>query len=409
MRYGYAEKSLKTEEKAMIAERVRRLGLSPTLRVSAMAKEMRAAGVDVLDFSAGQSDFPTPPEVCEAGKQAIDDGQTRYTANEGILELRQAVSESIQAHHGIEYPPSSVLVSSGAKASLYFGFMALLDPGAEVLIPSPYWVSYPEQVRLAEAEPVFVPCSEEDGFKLTVESLEAAVTDRSKALILNYPSNPTGACYSRDELKPIADFCVRRGIWVVADEIYSRLLFDGRAFSSIAELGPEIQALTLMINGMSKTWSMTGWRIGYAAGPQEVISAMSKIQSHSTSTGASICQWGALQALRSSDGEIQRRLVEFGKRRDEIVGLLRKLPGVECVRPEGSFYAFPNVSAYLGKGAVQSNTDLAQVLLEKARVAVVPGDAFGADANIRISFAESMERIREGMSRIDEALASLRE
>lgn len=392
----------------MIAERVRRLGLSPTLRVSAMAKEMRAAGVDVLDFSAGQSDFPTPPEVCAAGKKAIDDGQTRYTANEGLLELRQAVCESIHAHHGIEYAPSSVLISSGAKASLYFGFMALLNPGDEVLIPSPYWVSYPEQVRLAEAEPVFVPCTEEDGFKLRVETLEAAVTDRTKLLILNYPSNPTGACYSREELEPIADFCVRHGIWVVADEIYSRLLFDGRTFTSIAELGPEIQALTLMIDGMSKTWSMTGWRIGYAAGPQEVIKAMSKIQSHSTSNAASMCQWGALAALRSSDEEIERRRVEFGKRRDEIVTLLRDLPGVECLSPEGSFYAFPNVAAYLGKGAVQTNTDLSQVLLEKARVAVVPGDAFGADAHIRISFAESLERIREGVSRIEGALASLR-
>jgi aspartate aminotransferase len=396
----------------MIAQRVRRLGLSPTLRVSALAKEMRAAGEDVLDFSAGQSDFPTPADICEAGKQAIDSGQTRYTANEGILELRQAIADTIEAEHGVKYPPSRILVSSGAKASLYFACMALLDSGDEVLVPSPYWVSYPEQIRLAEANPVFVECTEAENFKLRLELLEAAVTEKTKALILNYPSNPTGACYTREELEPIADLCVKRGLWVIADEIYSRLLFDGRAFTSIAELGPEIQALTLMINGMSKTWSMTGWRIGYAAGPQEVISGMSKIQSHSTSNASSVSQWAALQALRSPADEIVRRAGEFEKRRDEILALLRALPGVSCTVPEGSFYAFPNVASYLGRRhdgtTIESNTDLAQFLLEKARVAVVPGDAFGAANHIRISFAESLERIREGMGRIKEALAELR-
>jgi aspartate/methionine/tyrosine aminotransferase len=395
----------------MVAERVRRLGLSPTLKVSAMAKEMRAAGIDVLDFSAGQPDFPTPDDVKQAGKQAIDDDQTRYTANEGTIELRRAIVETIEREHGLSYSPQQVLVSSGAKASLYFACMALLDPGDEVLVPLPYWVSYPEQVRLAQAEPVFVHCDESTGFKLELDALRSAVTPKTKAILLNYPSNPTGACYTREELVPLADFCVREGLWVIADEIYSRLLFDGRTFSSIAELGPEIQSRTIMVNGMSKTWSMTGWRIGYAAGPKEVISAMSKIQSHSTSNAASISQWAALQALKSPGDEIERRVAAFQERRDEIVGLLRDLPGVGCVVPEGSFYVFPSISAYLSEESrdpvLRSGTDLAQYLLEQARVALVPGDAFGANGHIRISFAVSMERIREGMQRITEALSQL--
>jgi aspartate/methionine/tyrosine aminotransferase len=395
----------------MVAERVRRLGLSPTLRISALAKEMRAAGVDVLDFSAGQPDFPTPDDIKEAGKQAIDDNQTRYTANEGVIELRQAIADAIEREHGLSYPPQQVLVSSGAKASLYFACMALLDPGDEVLVPVPYWVSYPEQVRLAQAEPAFVECPEATGFKLSVEALQAAVTPRTRALMLNYPSNPTGACYTREELIPIADFCVRNGLWVIADEIYSKLIYDGREFSSIAGLGPEIQSRTIMIDGMSKTWSMTGWRIGYAAGPKEVISAMAKIQSHSTSNAASISQWAAVQALRSSGDEVARRLREFEKRRNEMIGLLRGLPGVSCVMPEGSFYAFPNISAHLSDGGsetvLRTSTDLAQYLLEKARVAVVPGDAFGSGEHIRLSFPVSVDRIREGMERISGALSPL--
>jgi aspartate/methionine/tyrosine aminotransferase len=396
----------------MVAERVRRLGLSPTLRVSALAKEMRAAGVDVLDFSAGQPDFPTPEVVKQAGKRAIDENQTRYTANEGVLELRQAVAAAIEREHGLAYPPDQILISSGAKASLYFACMALLDPGDEVIVPVPYWVSYPEQVRLAQAEPVFVDCPGSNGFKLSPEALRAALTPRTRALLLNYPSNPTGACYTREELVPLADLCVRHGIWVIADEIYSKLLFDDREFCSIAALGPEIQTRTIMIDGVSKTYSMTGWRIGYAAGPKEVISAMSKIQSHSTSNAASISQWAALEALRSSGDEIERRAREFQQRRDETVGLLRALPGVRCRVPEGSFYAFPDVSAYLSpddeSSELRTGTDLAQRLLEQARVALVPGDAFGAAGYIRISFAVSLERIREGMERIAGALSGLK-
>jgi aspartate/methionine/tyrosine aminotransferase len=395
----------------MVAKRVDSMAVSTTLHISALANQMRAAGVDVLDFAAGQPDFPTPDIISEAGKRAIDDGQTRYTANQGIIELREAVASSIQKDHGLTYANDQILVSSGAKASLYFAFMSLLDPGDEVLVPLPYWVSYPEQVRLAQAEPVYVPCLEQDGFKLSLDGLKAALSPRTRVLILNYPSNPTGACYSLEELQQIADFCVEHGIWVIADEIYDKLVYDGRKFSSIAEAGEEIRARTIVIKGVSKTYSMTGWRIGYAAGPKEIIGGMSKIQSHSSSNACSISQWASLEALLSGETEIQRRLAEFEKRRDEIVKLVRKLEGVSCRLPDGAFYIFPNVSSYLkrknGDGHFKSVNEMAQFLLQKASVAAVPGDAFGSDEHIRFSFALSIEGIRQGMSRVAEALAAL--
>jgi aspartate/methionine/tyrosine aminotransferase len=395
----------------MVAKRIDSMAVSTTLHISALANQMRAAGVDVLDFAAGQPDFPTPDIIREAGKRAIDDGQTRYTANQGIVELREAVADSILKDHGLTYGNDQILVSSGAKASLYFAFMSLLDPGDEVLVPLPYWVSYPEQVRLAQAEPVYVPCLEQDGFKLSLDGLKAALSPRTRVLILNYPSNPTGACYSLEELQQIADFCVENGIWVIADEIYDKLVFDGRKFSSIAECGEEIRARTIIIKGVSKTYSMTGWRIGYAAGPKHIIGGMSKIQSHSSSNACSISQWASLEALRSGETEIQRRLAEFEKRRDEIVKLVRKLKGVSCRLPDGAFYILPNVSSYLkrknGEGHFKSVNDMAQFLLKKASVAAVPGDAFGSDEHIRFSFALSIEGIRKGMSRVAEALSTL--
>jgi aspartate aminotransferase len=395
----------------MVSKRVQSMTVSTTLRISALANEMRAAGQDVLDFSAGQPDFPTPDVVMEAGKKAIEAGHTRYTANPGIIELRKVIAEDLERDHGLSYGTNQIVVSSGAKASLFFACMAILDPGDEVLVPLPYWVSYPEQVRLAQAEPVFVPCLQEDGFKLSVDGLRAALTPRTKILMLNYPSNPTGACYSREELEPIAEFCVDNGLWVIADEIYDKLVFDGRKFTSIAELGDEIRSRSIVIKGVSKTYSMTGWRIGYAAGPKEIITGMSKMQSHSTSNACSISQWASLAALQSGDEEINRRVREFENRRNEIVKLTRRLKGFACRVPDGAFYLFPNVSSYLKNGAGESGfesvNEMAKYLLEKARVATVPGDAFGSHEHIRLSFAVSEEVIREGIGRIAEALAAL--
>jgi aspartate aminotransferase len=394
----------KTPDK--LAQRVRDLGFSPTLAVSDLARRLRAEGRDILDFSAGQPDFASPDAVKSAGRRAIDEDQTRYTATAGIDELRQAIVDRLQEKRGLRYTTGQVLVSPGAKASLYFACQALVGPGDEVLVPQPYWTSYPEQVRLAGAEPVFVDCTESKGFKLAAAQVERAVTPRTKALILNYPSNPTGVCYDADDLAALADVCVRRDLWVIADEIYSELLYDGRRFTSIARFGPEIASRAVVIDGVSKTYAMTGWRIGYAAGPTEVISGMAKLQSHSTSNATSISQWASVAALRMPDAELAPRLDAFAGRRDEVLQRLERLPGVSFVKPQGSFYVFPNVSGCFG-GTVDSGEACARYLLERAGVALVPGEAFGSSAHVRLSYAVSLERIREGMDRIAEALAAL--
>ncbi|MBU2601377.1 MAG: pyridoxal phosphate-dependent aminotransferase [Actinobacteria bacterium] len=394
-----------------LADRVERLEHSPTLRIAAMAKRMSNEGLDVLDFSVGQPDFPTPSTAKEAGKNAIDANRTGYTANEGILELRAAIAAKLRVENCLEYAPQDVIVSPGAKATLYFLAMALFQAGDEVVIPAPYWVTYPEQVRLADATPVFVEASESNGFRLTASELEAAVTPRTKAVILNYPGNPTGACYDRPELEAIAEVCLAHDLIVIADEIYEKLLYDGRAFTSIASLGPEIKERTVVVNGMSKSYSMTGWRLGYAAGPRDVIDAMGKIQSHSTSNATSIAQWAGLEALRSAAPDVERMVGEFERRRDVMLDRLLAIPGVTCPRPAGAFYAFPNVSAYFGRshpgGTVDSALDLAAYLLEEALVAVVPGEAFGAPAYVRLSYATSVEKIEEGTGRMKAALERL--
>lgn len=391
----------------MLAQRVTRMEHSPTLRIAALAGRMKSEGIDVLDFSVGQPDFPTPHTAKEAGKRAIDANRTGYTAGEGIIELRRAIADKLLRDNGLEYSPQDIIVSPGAKASLYFLAMTLFQAGDEVLIPSPYWVSYPEQVRLAEATPVFVPAAEADGFKLTADRLATAITPRTKAVILNYPSNPTGACYDETELAALAHVCLEHDVLVISDEIYEKLLYDGRRFTSIASLSPAIKARTVVVNGMSKSYSMTGWRLGYAAGPHDIIDGMAKVQSHSTSNPTSISQWAGLEALRSAADDVERMRQEFEARRNLIVQRLNAIPGIDCAPPAGAFYAFPNVSAYLSGGGIDSALDLAGYLLEKARLAVVPGEAFGSPHHIRLSYACSSAQIEEGMDRLAVALERL--
>jgi aspartate/methionine/tyrosine aminotransferase len=395
----------------MLAKRVNRIGLSSTLRISAAAKALRAEGVDVVDLSIGEPDFPTPKHIKEAAVRALEKNLTTYTANEGIPELRRAIAAKLQRDNNLRYEMEELLVSPGAKFCLYLAIQSLVEKGQDVIIPAPYWVSYPEQVRLVGANPVFVETREEDGFRLTPERLKSVLTFNTKLLILNYPSNPAGVTYTREQLGALGEVCEREGIWILADEIYEKLTYDGHSHVSIASLTPGLRKRTVLVNGMSKAYAMTGWRIGYAAGPREVIGAMNRIQSHATSNATSIAQWAAVAALEGPQGEVARMAGEFARRRNYLLYKLRAMEGISCDEPHGAFYLFPNVSAFFERQfegcPVRNSYGLAYYLLKHAHVAVVPGAPFGGPDNIRISYASSMERLEEGMRRIEAALARL--
>jgi len=395
-----------------IAKRAQAIKPSPTLATAAKAKAMKAQGIDVVDFGVGEPDFDTPENVKQAGIKAIQSGFTKYTPAGGTDELKEAVIEKFRKDNGLSYEKSQVLISCGAKHSLYNIAEALFDPGDEVIIPSPYWVSYPDQVLLNDATPVIVETTEQEGFRVSAAKLEKAVTGKTKAIVLNSPSNPTGLAYDKKTLEEVAAVAVKHKIYVISDEIYEKLVYDGFKHFSIASLGPEIRDLTIVVNGVSKSHSMTGWRIGYAAGPKDVITAMANIQSQSTSNPSSISQKAALEALRGPQDFIRTMNIEFDKRRKFMVERLNKLPGVSCLMPVGAFYAFPNIAKLFGKSVngkpIKNSSDLAAYLLEEAKVALVSGDAFGADAYIRLSYATSMESIQKGLDRIEKAVSLLR-
>jgi aspartate aminotransferase len=395
----------------MLAKRLAGIGVSQTLAISAKAKEMRRSGVDVVDFSLGEPDFPTPAPIKEAGKKAIDDDFTHYTQAAGIPELREAVVEKLARDNGVRYNVNEVILSAGAKHSLFNICMALIDPGDEVVIPAPYWLSYPALVHLVGGTPRIVETREADGFRLVPETLKAAIGPNTRALFLNNPSNPTGMMYSRDQLEGLAELAVEHDLWIVADEIYEKLVYDG-TFVCVASLGEEVRRKALIVNGVSKAYSMTGWRIGYTAGPEEVIAAMSKVQSQTTSSICSISQKAAVEALAGDQSAVAEMVAVFRERRDHIVERLRSIPGVECPVPDGAFYAFPNVAAFYDR-LPPSTVDgapsvrLAAYLLEEGRAAVVPGIAFGAGDNIRFSYATGREEIDRGLDGVERALARL--
>ncbi len=395
----------------MLADRIQRIGTSATLRITAKAKAMKAEGIDVIDLSVGEPDFPTPRNVKEAAKRAIDHDFTKYTATEGIPELREAICRRLREDHQLEYSPDQVIVSCGAKQSLANLCTALLNKGDEVIIPVPYWVSYPSMVSLAKGEPVFVRTTEENGFCMTPEQLKESISSRTKALILNNPSNPTGAAYERDALGELAEIAVQEGLFIIADEIYEKLVYDGFRFYSVASFGEKIRQRTILVNGVSKAYSMTGWRIGWAIGPREIIGGMNAVQSHTTSNANSVAQMASLEALQGPQGDIFRMVSEFQRRRDLMLFKLRSIPGVSCFRPKGAFYLFPNFSAYYNKEhngtLIRNSHGLAYYLLKHAHVALVPGDGFGADEFLRFSYATSVENIEEGMGRVIEAMARL--
>ncbi len=394
-----------------LASRVGRIAPSPTLAMAATAKAMAAQGIDVVDFSTGEPDFDTPESVKAAAEAAIRSGFTKYTPSSGIDELRGAVVDKLQREFGLRYEKSQVLISCGAKHSLYNVAEALLEAGDEIIIPTPYWVSYSDQALLNDATAVLLPTREEEGYAIDAEELERLVTPRTKAILVNSPCNPTGATYDRATLEAIAAIALRHDLLVISDEIYEKIIYDGTVHVSIATLGADIAARTVIINGVSKAYAMTGWRIGYAAGPRDLIGAMGNIQSQSTSNPCSISQKAAVAALREGDVFTKRMVEEFDQRRRVIVEGLNTIRGVSCRMPTGAFYAFPNVSGVLGRrgpdGVVKTPTDLANYLLKAAHIAVVPGEPFGSQAHIRLSYATSMETITRGLERLDNALTRL--
>lgn len=394
-----------------LATRVSRIAPSPTLAMAATAKAMAAQGIDVIDFSTGEPDFDTPEPVKAAAEVAIRSGFTKYTPSSGIDELRGAIVDKLKIEQGLQYEKSQILVSCGAKHSLYNLAEALLEAGDEIIIPTPYWVSYSDQALLNDATAVLLPTKEAEDYAIQPAELERRITPKTKALIINSPCNPTGATYGRKMLEQIAAIAVRHDILVISDEIYEKIIYDGATHISIATLGPEIAARTVVINGVSKAYAMTGWRIGYAAGPKDLITAMGNIQSQSTSNACSISQKAAVAALRFGEPFTKQMVAEFDRRRRAIVEGLNKIPGVSCRMPGGAFYAFPNIKGVLGKrgptGSINSPTDLATYLLKDAHIAAVPGEPFGSQEHIRLSYATSMEMITRGLDRLGLALKKL--
>lgn len=382
---------------------------STTLAIDSMFKQMKADGIDVVGFGAGEPDFHTPDNIKQAGIKAIEDNLTTYTPASGTLELKKAICHRVKEDHGLDYTTSQVVVASGAKHNVFIALSVLTDPGDEVILPSPYWVSYLEMIKMVGAVPVVLTAGEESDFKITAAQLEAAITDKTKCLILNNPSNPTGMVYSRQELEAIAKVCVEKDIYVISDEIYDCLLYDGLTYTSFAQLGDDVKERTILINGVSKAYAMTGWRIGYALANESLAKAMSNYVSHSTGAPATFAQKGAAEAFSGPQESRELMRQAFEQRRNYIVDRMNKIPGVSCLKPQGAFYVMMNITQLLGKtlhGVVINDADdFSSVFLKEGLVATVPCTGFGAPQFVRWSYATSMENIKEGLDRLEKFLA----
>lgn len=391
------------------------LSISPsaTLFIDAKAKKMKAEGMNVIGFGAGEPDFDTPEHIKKAAILAIENGFTKYTPASGILELKQAICNKLKKDNNLDYTPAHIVISNGAKHSLVNVFQAICNPGDEIIIPAPYWVSYPEMVKIANAIPVIVKTSEQNRFKFNIEQIKQALTKKTKAIIINSPGNPTGTVYSEEELTEIADLAVKYGLFVVSDEIYEKLIYDGYKHVSIASLNDKIKYQTIVVNGVSKTYAMTGWRIGYTASNIEIAQIMGNIQSHATSNPNSIAQKAAEAAINGSQDIINTMVSEFVCRRDYMVKRISSIPGLSCVTPNGAFYVLMNISKIIGNQIegikINGSDDFANVLLEKSQVALIPGSGFGIDTHVRLSYATSLQNITEGLNRIEELLRKVKE
>ena len=395
-----------------LSQRAKAIKPSPTLAIDAKAKALKAQGVDVIGFGVGEPDFDTPRNIKDAAIKAIEMGFTKYCPVGGTDDLKDAIIEKLKRDNGLSYERGEIIVSCGAKHSLYNIAMTILEKGDEVIIPAPYWVSYPDIVALADAKPVIVNTSEKNGFKMTAEEFRKAITPETKAVIINSPSNPTGSSYSRKELEGIAEVAVEKKILIISDDIYEKLVYDGFEFISIASISKEVKDLTIVVNGVSKAYAMTGWRIGYAAAAKEIITAMTNIQSQSTSNPNSIAMKASTEALIGTQDAVSAMVGEFDKRRVYMVERLNRIKGITCLRPNGAFYAFPNVTGLLRKNfngkLIETSSDMATLLLDEVKVALVPGSAFGAEGFLRLSYATSMEKIKEGMDRVEKAVGMLK-
>jgi len=396
-----------------LSNRIQKVKPSATLAITAKAAELRASGKNIISLSVGEPDFETPKAARDAGIKAIESGFTRYTAVPGIPELRKAIAEKFKKDNGLNYEPEDILVSTGGKQCIYNLLQAMINPGDEVIIPAPYWVSYPDMVLLAEGVPVTIPCSADANFKLTASQLEASITPRTKLLFINSPSNPTGMAYSADDLAALGEVLRKHpNIAIATDDMYEKILFDGKTFATFAQVNPDLKDRTITFNGTSKAYCMTGWRIGFCAGPRDLIKAMSKVQGQSTSNPSSISQKAALAALQGPTDELDEMVSVYQTRRTWLVDALNNIPGMSCITPDGAFYVFPSVSGWIGKTAPDgtSLTDdvvICEWLLDAAGVALVPGTEFGSPGQIRLSYAVSQETLEDAVNRIEEAVASL--
>ena len=395
-----------------LAERINRIKPSPTFAAAAKAAALRAKGIEVVSFAQGEPDFDTPANIKEAAYKAIREGITKYTPAAGFDDLKDAIIQKFKRDNGLTYDRSQIMASAGAKLCIYNLAQALFEAGDEIIVPAPYWVSYTDIILLMDAQPVIVPTTEGQGFKMSPAQLKSAITPRTKAIILNSPNNPTGATYTAEELRSLAAVLVQKKILIIADDIYENFVYDGIVFTSVASLGKEVQDQTVVINGVSKTFSMTGWRIGYAAGPAELIAAMTKVQTQNVSNPVSFCQKAAVEALLGPQDSVQEMIVEFDRRRRYIVERLNGLAGITCSMPQGAFYVFPNITGIFGKKwgekRISNSADVTDFFLEEARVAGVAGSGFGDDRYIRFSYATSMKNIEKGMDRLQEALKRLK-
>ena len=382
---------------------------SATLAISAKAKQMKAEGIDVVNFGVGEPDFATPENVKEAGIQAIRDNKTKYTPAAGVLELRKAICKRLKEDLDLDYEPSQVVVASGAKHSVYLALMVCCDPGDEVVVAAPYWLSYAEMIRMAGAVPVEVRAQASANFKITAEQLEAAITDKTKMFMLNSPSNPTGMVYTREELEALAAVCEKHGIYVLADDIYCNLVYDGIEYTSIASVSPAMKEQCIVVNGVSKSYAMTGWRVGYTLSNTTVAKAMASYASHSTGAPATMAQWAAIEALEGDQSSVEAMRQQFEERRNHLVERMNQIEGVSCIKPQGAFYVMMDMSGFVGKTmyghVIQDDADFAALFLEKALVATVPCAAFAAPNYLRWSYATSMENIDKGLDRLEKFIA----